>query len=81
MMSDGLEGVVDVRVTNRGSKSEMRSVVIVPDDGDAVVLHPRGATSLSADADLASYAGRRVRVTGQQGWSSFLVDVVTPVEG
>lgn len=77
---DVLEGILELRVTGAGSKSEMLSVVLVPDEGDAVVLHPREATSLSADADLATYAGRRVRVEGRRGWSSFVAVTVTPVE-
>jgi hypothetical protein len=74
---DVLEGLVDVRVTNAGSKSEMRSVVLVPDEGEPVVLHEQGQESLSASAGLAAYAGRRVRVSGRRGWSSFLVHRVS----
>ena len=81
MTADELEGVVEVRVTGGGSKSQMRSVVLVPDEGDALVLHPRGSAALSADAGLAAYDGRRVRVVGHRGWSSFVVDEVTPVAG
>lgn len=77
-MNDEVEGVVELRVTGAGSKSEMLSVVLVPDDGDPLVLHPREARSLSADPDLAAYAGTRVRVVGRRRFSSFVVDEVTP---
>jgi hypothetical protein len=77
---DTLEGIVELRVTNAGSKSEMVSAVLVPDEGEPVVLHQSGITSLSAPAELAAHAGRRVRVVGRRGWSSFVVDAVTPVE-
>jgi hypothetical protein len=76
---DALEGLVDLRVTNVGSKSEMASVVLVPDEGDPVVLHLRGDESLSGPADLAAYAGTRVRVEGSRGFSSFVVDRVEPL--
>jgi hypothetical protein len=58
----------------------MVSAVLVPDDGEPVVLHRRGDTSLSAPQELAAYAGRRVRVVGRRGWSSFVVDDVRPAE-
>ena len=74
-----LEGLLDLRVTNAGSKSEMASAVLVPDEGEAVVLHERGFEGLSASPGLAAYAGTRVRVEGRRGWSSFVVDRVTPL--
>ena len=74
-----LEGLLDLRVTNAGSKSEMISAVLVPDDGEAMVLHERGFEGLSASPDLAAYAGTRVRVVGRRGWSSFVVDRVEPL--
>ena len=77
---DALEGVVELRVTNAGSKSEMVSAVLVADEGEPVVLHQSGNASLSAPAELATYAGTRVRVVGRRGWSSFVVDAITPVE-
>ncbi len=76
---DVLDGVVELRVTGTGSKSEMVSAVLVLDEGEHVVLHQRGSASLSAPADLAAYAGTRVRVTGSRGWSSFVVDRVEPL--
>jgi len=54
----------------------MVSAVLVPAEGEPVVLHQRGEESLSAPADLAAYAGTRVRVVGRRGWSSFVVDRV-----
>lgn len=74
------EGVVEVRVTGAGSKAEMSSVVLVTDDGGALVLRRTGSVDggpLSADPQLAAYAGQRVRVVGQRTWSSFLVDELT----
>lgn len=79
-MTDELEGVVEVRVTGAGSKSEMLSAVLVPDEGEPVVLHQRGVESLSAPPELTAYDGARVRVVGRRGWSSFVVDAVTRVE-
>jgi hypothetical protein len=76
---DVLEGLIDVRVTNAGSKSEMVSVVLVPDEGEPVVLHERGLESLSAPPRLAAYAGTRVRVEGRRGWNSFVVDRAQPL--
>lgn len=76
---DVLEGVVDLRVTNAGSKSETTSAVLVTDDGEAVVLHQREVGTLSAPPELAAYVGTRVRVSGRRGWSGFVVDEITPV--
>lgn len=78
-MSAELTGTVDVRLTGVGSKSEMTSVVLVPDDGgpeDAVVLRRSDAEALDAEPELAAYAGKHVRVRGTQGWSTFVVDEI-----
>lgn len=71
-----LEGVVAVEVTARGSKGERRSVVLRGDGTGPVVLRTRHPTSLSAESDLAAYAGRRVRIRGERGWTSFVVDEI-----
>jgi len=76
---DVLEGLLDLRVTDAGSKSEMVSTVLVPDEGEPVILHERGFEGLSASPALAAYAGTRVRVEGRRGWSSFVVDRVAPL--
>lgn len=73
-----LTGIVDVRPTGVGSKSEMPSVVLLVEDArdTVVVLRRREARALDAEPELAAYAGRRVRVTGEQGWSTFVVDAI-----
>jgi hypothetical protein len=75
---DVLVGTVDVRVTGAGSKAEMPSVLLVPDDpgADPVPLRRRDAEALDAEPELARYAGRRVRVTGVRGWTTFVVDEI-----
>ena len=72
--SEVLEGVLEVAPTGGHSRSAMLSTVLRPDDGEPVVLHRREAVALDAEPELASYAGRRVQVTGTRGWSSFQVD-------
>lgn len=75
-------GTVDVQVTGIGSKSEMPSVVLLVDDAeddtsDAVLpLRRREATALSAEPELAAYAGRHVRVSGSRLWTTFVVDTI-----
>lgn len=78
-----LEGVLEVRPTGGHSRSAMLSTLLRPDHGDPIVLHRRQAVALDAEPELAVYAGRRVRVTGTRGWSSFVVDQVEviPDEG
>ena len=77
---DELTGEVSVEVTAAGSKGERRSVVLRADGGgDAVVLRTRQPTSLSAEPSLSAYAGQRVRVRGQPGWASFVVDQIEVV--
>lgn len=79
-MTEELEGVAEVSRTAGGSRSEMSSVVLVTDDGETLVLHPRSAVErgpLSADPALAAYDGVRVRVTGERTWSGFLVDAIS----
>ena len=73
-----LVGRLEVRTVGAGSKSEMTAVVLVPDEpaADAVPLRRREATALDAEPDLADLAGRRVRVVGDQGWQTFVVDAV-----
>jgi hypothetical protein len=73
-----LVGRLEVRTVDAGSKSEMTAVVLVPDDptAEAVRLRRRTATALDAEAELADLAGRRVRVTGERGWQTFVVDEV-----
>lgn len=73
-----LVGTVDVRLVGAGSKSEMSAVVLVSDDPAAapVVLRRRDAAALDAEEELAAYLGRRVRVVGEQAWSSMVVDSV-----
>ena len=80
--SEELVGTVDVRLVGVGSKSEMTSVVLLLDDpsADAVPLRRRDALALDAESDLAAYAGRRVRVVGSQGWSTFVVDSIEEVD-
>lgn len=78
-----LVGIVSVEVTGKGSKSEMTSVVLHPDPGvDAapVPLRRRGARALSAEPELAQYDGRRVRVSGVHGWSTFVVDTIESLD-
>ena len=73
-------GVVDVRVTGRGSKSEMTSVVLLPDgQSEPLLMRRREAVALDAEAELTAYAGQRVRVTGSRGLTSLLVDRIEPV--
>ena len=73
-------GVVDVRVTGRGSKSEMTSVVLLPDgQSEPLLMRRRQAVALDAEAELTAYAGQRVRVTGSRGLASLLVDRIEPV--
>ena len=75
--SDELVGVIAVELTGQGSKSEMTSVVLYPDvKAPPIPLRRRDATVLSAEPELSQYVGRRVRVTGAQGWSTFVVDSV-----
>jgi hypothetical protein len=76
-----LTGVVDVRVTGVGSKSEMTSVVLLPDGAASqpLLLRRREAAALDAEAELTAYAGQRVRVTGSRGLASLLVDRIEPV--
>lgn len=71
-----LTGIVDVRLTGVGSKSEMQSVVLLVDDSDGAVvtLRRREAVALDAEEQLADYTGRHVRVTGDQIWTTFVVD-------
>jgi hypothetical protein len=72
-----LEGLVAVEVTAEGSKSERESVVLHRGDHpDPVVLRSRRPDSLSAEPALRAYAGQRVRVRGQAGWASFVVDEI-----
>ena len=72
---DEFEGVVAIEVTGRGSKGERRSVVLHRDGADPpLVLRTRAPASLSPEPELAEYAGRRVRVRGQLGWASFVVE-------
>ena len=77
-----LTGIVDVRVTGVGSKSEMRSVVLLIDDseGTVVTLRRREAVALDAEEQLAAYRGHRVRVTGDQVWTTFVVDRIEALE-
>ena len=76
-----LTGTVDVRLTSVGSKSEMRSVVLVLDvgEGSVVTLRRRQAAALDAEEELAAYSGRHVRVTGEQIWTTFVVDRIEEV--
>ena len=75
-----LEGVVAVEVTGRGSKGERPSVVLHRDGADPpLVLRTRHPASLSAEPELAEYAGRRVRVRGHLGWASFVVAEIEEV--
>ena len=78
-----LVGTVDVQLVGAGSKSEMTSVVLVTDDPAVapVVLRRREATALDAEEELAVYVGRRVRVVGEQAWSSMVVDSVEVLDG
>jgi hypothetical protein len=39
-------------------------------------LRRRDAEALDAEPELARYAGRRVRVTGVRGWTTFVVDEI-----
>ena len=73
-----LLGRLEVRTLDVGSKSERTAVVLVPDDpsADVVPLRRREAGALDAEEQLAVLGGKRVRVTGDQGWSSFVVDEV-----
>ncbi len=77
-----LTGIVDVRVTGVGSKSEMRSVVLLLDDGEdtVITLRRREAVALDAEEQLAAYSGRHVRVTGDQIWTTFVVDQIEELE-
>lgn len=82
-MTDELVGTVAVEVTGQGSKSEMTSAVLYRDSdpaGSPVVLRRREATALSVEPELARYDGRRVRVRGVQGWSTFVVDSVEDLD-
>jgi hypothetical protein len=80
-MTDELTGIVDVRPTGVGSKSEMRSVVLLVDDAEGFVpLRRRDAIALDAEEDLAAYAGRHVRVTGSQHWTTFVVDNIEQID-
>src|SRR5688572_18304589 len=76
-----LTGEVSVEITAVGSKSERTSVVLRVDDGGEVVLRTRRPDSLSAEPTLSAYAGQRVRVRGQPGWASFVVDEIEAVTG
>lgn len=77
-----LTGTVDVRLTGVGSKSEMQSVVLVLDDDEEtiVTLRRREAAALDAETELAAYSGRRVRVTGDQIWTTFVVDRIEELQ-
>ena len=77
-----LVGRIELAVTGRGSKSEMTTTVLVPEEphGEQVVLRRRGARALSAEPALAAYAGQRVRVVGEQTWTTFVVDAITAEE-
>lgn len=77
-MTDELTGRVEVRVTGVGSKSEMRSVVLVTPD-EEVVLRRRDALALDAEAELAAYDGKVVRVEGSRTWTTFVVDAISEV--
>lgn len=81
-MTDQATGIIEVRRTGVGSKSEMPSVVLCLDDQEDtfVPLRRREATSLDVEPELAEYAGRRVRVTGSQLWTTFVVDSIEEVE-
>ena len=80
-MTDELTGTVEVRLTGSGSKSEMRSVVLVvdgqEDHQDVVTLRRREAVALDAEDELAAYAGQHVRVRGTQRWTTFVVDEIS----
>ena len=73
-----LVGRLEQRPVDVGSKSEMTAVVLVPDDpaADVVPLRRREAGALDAEEQLAALGGSRVRVTGDRGWSTFVVDEV-----
>jgi len=77
-VTEELTGTLEVRPTAVGSKSEMMSVVLVVDDADATVvpLRRREATALDAEPKLAAYAGQRVRITGTQQWTTFVVHTI-----
>jgi hypothetical protein len=81
-MTDQLSGIVDVRPTGVGSKSEMLSVVLLVDDAETMVipLRRRDALALDAEEELAAYAGRRVRVTGSRHWNTFVVDDIEQLD-
>lgn len=80
---DVREGVIELQIVAAGSKAESVQVVLVTDEpGDAppLVLRSRGATTLVTDEQLAGYVARRVRIVGRQGFATFLVDQVVPLD-
>lgn len=81
-MTDELTGTVDVRPTGVGSKSEMLSVVLLLDGDETTVvpLRRRDALALDAEPELAAYAGKHVRVTGTQQWTTFVVDTIEQLD-
>lgn len=74
-----LEGRLEVRVVDAGSKGEMPSVVLVTGDR-TLPLRPAEAERLDADPTLAAYDGQQVRVTGRLAWRTFVVETIAPVE-
>jgi hypothetical protein len=74
-----IEGVLEVRVVDAGSKAEMPAAVLTTSAGP-VVLRRRDAARLDVEPELAAYDGRRVRVTGTQAWRTFVVDEIEALE-
>lgn len=78
MSDETLEGRLEVRVVDAGSKGEMPATVLVVDDR-TVPLRMAGAERLDADPGLVRYDGQSVRVTGRMAWRTFVVDTIRPL--
>jgi hypothetical protein len=67
-------GTAERRPVGGRSKSERDALVLVFDDGSAVVLRRRDGPALGDDPALASLEGRRLKVRGTRTETALLAD-------
>ena len=72
MTTRTVRGVVSIRHTASGSKSEQTTVVLTTDER-SWLLRRSGGPSFGVDDDLARDDGKTVEVTGETGPGVFLV--------
>jgi hypothetical protein len=71
MTGQTVRGVVSIRHTASGSKSEQTTVVLTTDER-SWLLRRAGGPSFGVDEQLAHYDGKTVEVTGEAGPGVFL---------